>query len=59
MRLGREDTDALLRRVPEVYRTQVNDVLLSALGRALTEWTGLARVQVALEGHGREEHLIP
>ncbi|MGH3785814.1 MAG: non-ribosomal peptide synthase/polyketide synthase, partial [Pseudonocardiaceae bacterium] len=55
VRLGRDDTDALLHHVPEVYRTQVNDVLLSALGRVLSRWTGRDRVLVALEGHGREE----
>nr|AAM47273.1 peptide synthetase ScpsB [Saccharothrix mutabilis subsp. capreolus] len=55
VRLDRATTDALLRDVPPVYRTQVNDVLLSALGRALAEWTGRDAVSVALEGHGREE----
>ncbi|MBW4717721.1 non-ribosomal peptide synthase/polyketide synthase [Saccharothrix obliqua] len=55
VRLDRETTDALLHRVPPVYRTQVNDVLLSALGRVLAEWTGHDTVSVALEGHGREE----
>ncbi|WP_316528802.1 non-ribosomal peptide synthase/polyketide synthase [Kitasatospora brasiliensis] len=54
-RLDRATTEALLRKVPEVYRTQVNDVLLSALGRALADWTGTGRVTVALEGHGRED----
>ncbi len=57
VRLGRDDTDALLHRVPGVYRTQINDVLLSALGRVLATWTGRDRVLVALEGHGREEIL--
>ncbi|MFE3634312.1 non-ribosomal peptide synthase/polyketide synthase [Streptomyces sp. NPDC059168] len=55
--VDRETTGALLRRVPGVYRTQVNDVLLSALGRVLADWTGTDRVTVALEGHGREEDL--
>ncbi|ANN17189.1 non-ribosomal peptide synthetase [Amycolatopsis orientalis] len=54
-RLGAEETAALLRAVPDVYRTQVNDVLLTALGRVLADWTGRNRVPVALEGHGREE----
>ncbi|MFI2608324.1 non-ribosomal peptide synthase/polyketide synthase [Kitasatospora sp. NPDC018619] len=54
-RLDGDTTAALLRQVPEVYRTQVNDVLLSALGRALADWTGSGRVTVALEGHGRED----
>ncbi|HEV2783795.1 MAG TPA: amino acid adenylation domain-containing protein, partial [Actinophytocola sp.] len=53
--LGRDDTDALLRRVPGVYQTQINDVLLAALGRVLTRWTGHEGVAIALEGHGREE----
>ncbi|HEY9416376.1 MAG TPA: amino acid adenylation domain-containing protein, partial [Pseudonocardia sp.] len=57
MRLSREDTAALLRDVPGVYRTQVNDVLLGALGRVLSRWTGRDSVLVALEGHGREEIL--
>ncbi|WP_367127291.1 non-ribosomal peptide synthase/polyketide synthase [Saccharothrix sp. HUAS TT1] len=58
VRLDRGTTDALLTAVPPVYRTQVNDVLLSAVGRALAEWTGRDEVGVALEGHGREE-LLP
>ncbi|MCP3804373.1 non-ribosomal peptide synthase/polyketide synthase [Allokutzneria sp. A3M-2-11 16] len=55
LRLTKTETDALLHQVPGVYRTQVNDVLLSALGRALSSWTGEGTVSVALEGHGREE----
>ncbi|MGW2326184.1 non-ribosomal peptide synthase/polyketide synthase [Streptomyces sp. NPDC001700] len=55
VRLDRDTTDALLRRVPGVYRTQINDVLMSALGRVLADWTHTERVLVAMEGHGREE----
>ncbi|MEV5884235.1 non-ribosomal peptide synthase/polyketide synthase [Streptomyces sp. NPDC052020] len=54
-RVDRPTTEALLRRVPGVYRTQVNDVLLSALGRVLADWAGADRITVALEGHGRED----
>ncbi|WP_269856944.1 non-ribosomal peptide synthase/polyketide synthase [Streptomyces sp. RPT161] len=54
-RVDHATTAALLRRVPAVYRTQVNDVLLSALGRVLADWAGAERVTVALEGHGRED----
>ncbi|GAA2442210.1 non-ribosomal peptide synthase/polyketide synthase [Streptomyces glaucus] len=57
-RVDRATTEALLRRVPGVYRTQVNDVLLSALGRVLADWAGAERVTIALEGHGREEGLL-
>ncbi|PSL55728.1 non-ribosomal peptide synthase protein (TIGR01720 family)/amino acid adenylation domain-containing protein [Saccharothrix carnea] len=55
VRFTAEETAALLRDVPPVYRTQVNDVLLTALGRVLADWTGRSRVLVDLEGHGREE----
>ncbi|GAA0613066.1 non-ribosomal peptide synthase/polyketide synthase [Streptomyces crystallinus] len=57
-RLDAATTEALLRRVPGVYRTQINDVLLSALGRTLADWADAPHVTVALEGHGREEHLV-
>ncbi|MGH3673693.1 MAG: condensation domain-containing protein, partial [Pseudonocardiaceae bacterium] len=57
VRLEAAQTAALLHEVPGVYRTQINDVLLSALGRVLSGWTGCNRVLVALEGHGREEIL--
>jgi len=55
VRLDPQQTKALLVDVPGVYRTQVNDVLLAALGRVLSGWTGRPRVLVDLEGHGREE----
>jgi len=53
--LGEEETRALLREVPGVYRTEINDALLTGLGRALGRWTGRRQVVVELEGHGREE----
>lgn len=55
--LDAADADVLLRQVPAVYRTQVNDVLLAAVGRALGTWTGQDQVLVDMEGHGREEIL--
>jgi amino acid adenylation domain-containing protein/non-ribosomal peptide synthase protein (TIGR01720 family) len=57
VRLGTEETRALLQDVPAAYRTQVNDVLLAALGPVLARWTGSDRVAVDLEGHGREDVL--
>jgi amino acid adenylation domain-containing protein/non-ribosomal peptide synthase protein (TIGR01720 family) len=57
VRLHPEETRALLQDVPAAYRTQVNDVLLSAVGRVLAGWTGRDRVSVDLEGHGREDVL--
>ncbi|MFJ8935178.1 non-ribosomal peptide synthase/polyketide synthase [Streptomyces sp. NPDC102365] len=58
VRLDRRRTDALLREVPAVYRTRVDDVLLTALGRVLADWTGRRTVAVGLEGHGREDQLF-
>ncbi|MCP4656086.1 MAG: non-ribosomal peptide synthetase, partial [bacterium] len=55
--LGAEETRALLRDVPNAYRTRIDDVLLTALVTALAPWTGEDRLLLDLEGHGREEIL--
>src|SRR6185295_18588337 len=47
--LERSETEALLHRVPQAYRTQVNDVLLCALARGFSGWTGARRLLVDLE----------
>ncbi|UJC79083.1 amino acid adenylation domain-containing protein [Rhodococcus erythropolis] len=52
-------TDHLLRSVPSHYRSGVNDGLLSALALAIRTWSGSQRVLVALEGHGRDEDVLP
>ncbi|AXJ04236.1 non-ribosomal peptide synthetase [Pseudomonas fluorescens] len=48
-------TRQLLQEAPAAYRTQVNDLLLTALARAVTRWTGDDSALVLLEGHGRED----
>ncbi|WP_315718978.1 MULTISPECIES: non-ribosomal peptide synthase/polyketide synthase [unclassified Bradyrhizobium] len=48
-------TAKLLREAPAAYRTQVNDLLLAALARAVGQWGGVEDVLVELEGHGRED----
>ncbi|GLY53410.1 non-ribosomal peptide synthetase [Lentzea sp. NBRC 102530] len=53
--LDADTTAKLLREVPPVYRTEVGDVLVAALGRVLAAWTGRRRVPLGMEGHGREE----
>ncbi len=52
--LNSDDTRALLQDVPVSYRTQINEVLLTALVRAFVPWTG-SKLLIDLEGHGREE----
>ncbi|MFK0314407.1 amino acid adenylation domain-containing protein, partial [Pseudomonas sp. NPDC090233] len=54
-RLDRETTRQLLQQAPAAYRTQVNDLLLTALARTLHGWTGRADNAIQLEGHGRED----
>ncbi len=53
--LGEEQTRALLQEVPQVYNTQINDVLVTALVQSFAQWTGEHSLLVNLEGHGREE----
>ncbi|WP_374091361.1 non-ribosomal peptide synthase/polyketide synthase, partial [Pseudomonas sp. TH10] len=54
VRLDGERTRQLLQQAPSAYRTQVNDLLLSALSRVLCRWTGHESALIQLEGHGRE-----
>ena len=49
------ETQALVQEVPAAYRTQINDVLLTAVALALASWTGQGACLVDVEGHGREE----
>ncbi|MEL6353401.1 MAG: condensation domain-containing protein [Cyanobacteria bacterium J06627_28] len=54
--LSAKDTQSLLKSVPAVYNTQINDVLLTALTQALLQWKKLdsGSVLIEVEGHGRE-----
>ncbi|MCG6135476.1 MAG: amino acid adenylation domain-containing protein [Nostoc sp. LLA-1] len=53
--LDESETLSLLQDVPKAYKTQINDVLLTALVLVLSEWTNSESVLFNLEGHGREE----
>lgn len=53
--LGAAETKRLLQDSAAAYRTQVNDLLLTALAQTLARWTGRSATTIALEGHGREE----
>ncbi|WP_245819997.1 non-ribosomal peptide synthetase [Rhodococcoides yunnanense] len=57
-------TDALLTRVPRLYRGGVNDGLLATLALAVSQWRRTRGIHTtsalfALEGHGREESVVP
>ncbi len=55
VRLDAEQTRQLLQQAPKAYRTQVNDLLLTALARTICRWTGQGSTLIQLEGHGRED----
>ncbi|AYJ48485.1 non-ribosomal peptide synthetase [Rhodococcus sp. P1Y] len=57
-------TTALLTDVPHVLSAEINDVLLGGLAIAVGAWrarrgTTDRRVLIGLEGHGREENIVP
>jgi non-ribosomal peptide synthase protein (TIGR01720 family) len=52
--LGEEETTQLLTEVNTAFGTEINDILLMALGLGLKKVFGNERVLIALEGHGRE-----
>ncbi|MDP9785927.1 non-ribosomal peptide synthase/polyketide synthase [Pseudomonas fluorescens] len=53
-RLDKHQTKRLLQQAPAAYRTQVNDLLLTALARVIGRWSAEASTLIQLEGHGRE-----
>ena len=55
IRLDAEHTRQLLQDAPAAYRTQVNDLLLTALARVICRWSGQPAALIQLEGHGRED----
>jgi amino acid adenylation domain-containing protein/non-ribosomal peptide synthase protein (TIGR01720 family) len=52
--LEEENTKKLLKEVNRVYNTEINDILLTALGLALHWWAGWEQAVINLEGHGRQ-----
>ncbi|MBY0293432.1 MAG: non-ribosomal peptide synthetase, partial [Alphaproteobacteria bacterium] len=52
--LPENETTALLQQVPKAYRTEINDILLTALVLAIGDWTQQYTLTLSLEGHGRE-----
>ncbi|MFD9904204.1 amino acid adenylation domain-containing protein [Streptomyces sp. NPDC059063] len=53
-------TDAVLTKLPAAFRGTGTDVLLAALALAVNRWSGADRsTLVRLEGHGREEDVVP
>ncbi len=64
VRVPADVTKTLLDTVPAVFRGGVDDGLLAGLALALARWRQVRGISassalVRLEGHGREEHLVP
>jgi non-ribosomal peptide synthase protein (TIGR01720 family) len=53
--LEEAETRHLLHEALQAHGAQINDLLLTALGAALTEWTHESSYLLDLEGHGRED----
>lgn len=47
-------TQQLLLGISQTYNTQINDILLTALGLAYHQWSGNTKLLLDIEGHGRE-----
>ncbi|WP_430909645.1 amino acid adenylation domain-containing protein, partial [Maribacter sp. 2-571] len=54
VKLDKESTALLLQKTNQAYGTEINDILLCGLAMAINEWSGLEKIVVGLEGHGRE-----
>jgi len=53
--LDPDETERLLRTAPDAYHARVDELLVTALAHALASATDAPKLQLDLEGHGREE----
>ncbi|MTJ19599.1 non-ribosomal peptide synthetase [Dolichospermum sp. UHCC 0299] len=53
----KEETDKLLFDIPRTRKARIQEVLLTALLAAVSEWIGKSEIVIALESHGRETTL--
>jgi len=52
--LTESETDDLLTKTNQAYKTNINDILLTALAIAFNQWHGDTKTIINLESHGRE-----
>nr|WP_234410496.1 non-ribosomal peptide synthetase [Caldalkalibacillus mannanilyticus] len=52
--LDQVETQQLLREANKAFNTEINDLLLTALGLTIAEWSKSEQIVIHLEGHGRE-----
>ncbi|MBD7911567.1 non-ribosomal peptide synthetase [Clostridium cibarium] len=53
--IDKEATQKLVMETNRAYNTEINDILLSALGITIKDWCGAKNAAITLEGHGRED----
>ncbi|MBO3458681.1 non-ribosomal peptide synthetase [Aetokthonos hydrillicola Thurmond2011] len=51
---SQDETASLLYELPRTSEAKIQEVLLTALLRAVTDWTNRSEVAIALESHGRD-----
>ncbi|PZD72647.1 Linear gramicidin synthase subunit D [Acaryochloris thomasi RCC1774] len=55
IQLSTAETTTLLQRVPKAYSATINDLLVAALVRAITQWSKQPTLRIDFEGHGRAD----
>ncbi|MCU0284949.1 MAG: amino acid adenylation domain-containing protein, partial [Acidobacteria bacterium] len=55
--LDENETSLLLTKAGRAFKTEINDILLTALGMSIQKVFGKERMLIAFEGHGREDIL--
>ncbi|MEC9375345.1 MAG: non-ribosomal peptide synthase/polyketide synthase, partial [Pseudomonadota bacterium] len=53
--LDKKLTNSLLTTAPQKYHAQANDIILTAIALAITEWSKSNVALISMEGHGRED----
>jgi len=52
--LSEASTNLLLKHCSHRYNTRVDDLLISALWKTISDWCGRSQLVIGMEGHGRE-----
>ena len=48
------ETENIICNINKIYNTDINEILLTALGISLKKWTNNPNININIEGHGRE-----
>lgn len=54
---SKQETSSLLYKLPRTLQARIQEVLLTALLGAVTDWTNCSEMVIALESHGRDSDL--